>query len=299
MILPFDATAQSTLSLYSSNSIPPPPACYPGLGQNQQALISAVEGKAFGLTPPVNAVNQLNVACFTGHPTYGVLDVLRLHLPFLDSRSNVAKQGIVLAPNTAPRAILAVGEALSALPGSVNVTRNMPSLVDPRNYGTTTYANHIILQYLSSVPVNTANAIVKHVLNQSHLPPSLATEPSLFPLESIPVLEVAVFGSTEADDATAYISSFTTSSGSLFFGSANASAFRTWAFGRGGAIAWSENATTPETVHDTSSGDSIFNITWTAAAMAINTNAPNVGLVNVTDSFRANNRFSPNWPLDV
>ncbi len=226
--------------------------------------------------------------------------MLRLHLPFPDSRTNVAKQGIILAPNAASRTILAVGEVLSALPGPVNVTRNMVYLVDPRNYGTTAYMNHIILQYLSSVSTTTtANAIINHVLDPSHS--SLAMTPSLFPPESIPVLEVALFGSIEAADATSYISSFTTPSGSLFFGSADGSAFRDWAFGRGGTIVWSENATTPEAVHDKAppNGDDIFNQTWNAAATAINTNTPNVGVANVTESFRSNNRFSLSWPLDT
>lgn len=296
IILPFDANFQSIRDLYRSSTFPPSPACYPGLGSDQRKLINTVEGEAFNLTPLPSAPSQFNTTCFPLHPIYGVLDVLRLRLPFLDSRNNTARQGITLKSDVAPRAILAVGEALSALPGSVSATRSSAALADPRNYGTTAYASHIILQYLSSVSSNTANAIISRVLDSSttvHPPPNPASESSLFPLESIPILEVAVFGNIDASDTSSYVSSFTTSSGSLFFGSSDGSAFRAWAIGRGGQIAWAENATSPEVVYDNTFSDNIFNLTWAATSTAIERGDRNVGLVNITDTFRKNQRFSP------
>lgn len=295
IILPFDATSPAIRSLYNSNSFPPPPACYPGLKSEQRDFIGLVEGKAFNLAPPANIATQFDSNCFPLHPAYGVLNVLRLRLPFLDSQSNTAKQGIVLNSDVAPRAILAVGEALAALPGPINSTRSQATAVDPRNYGTTAYASHIILQYLSSVSVNVANAIIYHVLNSSATPPppNSASESALFPLESIPTLEVAIFGNIETSDVDSYVSSFTSSSGSLFFGSDDGSSFRSRAIGRGDRIAWTENATSPEVVYDNTLSDSVFNQTWLAASVAIDTNARNVGLVNITDTFRVNQRFSP------
>jgi hypothetical protein len=251
-------------------------------------MINSVEGKAFNLTLSNSTTKTFDVNCFPLHPTYGTLNVLRLRLPFLDSQNNITKQALVLKPDAAPRAALAVGVGLSTLLGPTNSTP-----VDPRNYGTTAYANHVVLQYLSSVSINSANAIVKHVLNSSTtpIPPDSGYDSVLFPLEDIPSLGVAVFGSIEASDVDFYVSSFTTSD-SLFFGSSDGGTFRAWAIGRG-RIAWTENATSPEVVYDGTLSDKIFNETWAAASMAIETNARNVGVVNITDAFRVNQRFSP------
>ncbi|KXN89933.1 hypothetical protein AN958_04937 [Leucoagaricus sp. SymC.cos] len=266
IILPFNATSQAIQSVYSANSFPPPAGCYPELDSGQSELIHAIEDKAFGLSQTTTAT-QFNVSCFPTHPTYGVLDILRLRLPFPESLGEVPRQGVILKPDVAPRAILAVGERLSALSGPTNATRGSIAFIDPRGYGTMTYANHIILEYLSSINSNTANAII--------------------------TLEVSVFGSVEASDASSYVSSFADFSGSLFFGSNDGSAFRSWAIGRGGQIAWTENSTSLEVVYDKSLSDKIFNLTWAATSAGIETNAPNVGLVNITDTFHANQRFSP------
>ncbi|KAF9452678.1 hypothetical protein P691DRAFT_803797 [Macrolepiota fuliginosa MF-IS2] len=296
IIIPFDATSQSLRNLYTSDTFPPPTACYPGLQPDQREIVSAVEEKAFNLASATNTTTQFDAGCFPLHPTYGVLDILRLRLPLLDSRNNTAQQGVTLKSNIAPRAILAVGGALSSLPELTNATRSPTALADPRNYGTTTYANHIIFQYLSSVSTNTANAIISHVLDSPTsppLPPNPTNESALFSLDSIPVLEVAVFGNVEASDADSYVSAFTTPSGSLFFGSDDGSAFRTWAIGRGGQISWTENATSPGVVHDNTFSDLIFNQTWTATSAAINSSVGNVGLINITTAFQYYQRFGP------
>jgi hypothetical protein len=146
------------------------------------------------------------------------------------------------------------------------------------------------------MPINTANAVVDHVLRTASsfpVPPSPDRQPLLFPLESIPLLEVAVFGNVEHTDVDSDVSSFTTSSGLLFFGSNDGTAFRTWAIGQGGTIMWTENATSPEIVRDKTFSDSIFNQTWVAASIAIQVNATSVSVANITAAFRSNNRFDP------
>lgn len=288
VLLPFDATSPSLQKLYQSSSFPPPAACYPGLTSGEEERINSVEGKAFNLTAANFSTNAFDVDCIPLHPTYGILNVLHLRLPFLDSQNNVTRQALVLKPDAAPRAALTVGLGLSALLGPTNSTP-----VDPRKYGTTAYANHVVFQYLSSVSTNVANAIVSHVLNSSTslIPPDLENNPALFPLEDIPTLGVAVFGNIEASDVASYVSSFTTSH-SLFFGSNDGSAFRTSAIGNG-RIVWAENATSPKVVYDDSFSDQIFNETWAAASLAIETNAPDVGVTNITDTFRIKQRFSP------
>ncbi|KAJ3570256.1 hypothetical protein NP233_g4532 [Leucocoprinus birnbaumii] len=290
IVLPFDATSHPIQSLYNATSFPPPTACYPGLRSDQQDLINAIEGDVFGL-PQANTALQFDTSCFPVHPAYGILDVLRLRFPYPDFGTNVTREGVVLKPGVAPRAVLAMGAGLSALPGPVNSTRSLTAAADPRNYGTPTYANHIILQYLSSMDINTANAVVSYILSAATS--STPAPADNLPLNSIPSLEVAVFGSVEASDADIYLSPFTLNSGSLFFGSSDGSAFRNFVIGRGGQIAWAENATSAEVVYDKSFSDLIFNQTWAATAAGISTNAPDVGLSNITGTFSLYQRFSP------
>lgn len=290
IILPFDATSQPIQKLYSATSFPPPTACYPGLNSDQLNLANTIEEEAFGL-PRINTTSQFDTSCFPTHPVYGVLNVLRLRLPFPDSAVNVVHQGVILKPDVTPRAILAAGAGLSTLPGTINATRSLVVAADPRNYGTAAHANHIIFQYLSSMPPDTANAVIRHVLDAATS--STPLPPDNLPLDSIPSLEVAVFGNVEASDIGSYVSSFTNPSGSLFFGSDDGTAFRTWAIGRGGQIAWTANATSLGVVYDSSFSDRIFNLTWDATSAGINTNAPNVGLANITATFTSYQRFSP------
>src|SRR6185369_9105502 len=113
-------------------------------------------------------------------------------------------------------------------------------------------------------------------------------------LSMIPVLEVTVFGSVLSSDVGSAISSFTTSSGSLFFGSDQGTALRGWAINAcKGSIAWAQSPLSPLIVRDSGFSDAIFEQTWKAVSVAKHNNVQNIGLVNVTDSFNFNNKFSP------
>ncbi|TFK41059.1 hypothetical protein BDQ12DRAFT_646780 [Crucibulum laeve] len=299
ILLPFDATTQTIRDLYANStptSFPPPLACYPGLETAQLERINTIETEIFELKSVVNAT-QFDDNCYPERPVYGILDILHLRLPFNDSRADVAKQAASLERDAVPRAVLYAGEILSAMPVSSAVYSLTGEQLDPRQYGTLSHPNHVLLQYLSSIPdVGVAKMLVQFVLNSatsSLVPPTNSS--SLYQsLGFIPPLEVAVFGAIGSSDITSAYSSFTTSSNSLFFGSDAGSAMRKWAIGDvGGSVIWTESAVAPLVVRDSSMSDTVFNDTWAAVAQAISSNARDVGLVNITTTFQNVQKFSP------
>ncbi|KAF8898637.1 hypothetical protein BD779DRAFT_1484908 [Infundibulicybe gibba] len=277
ILLPFDATysaqSQSLAALLtSSNSspFPPPLACYPGLSSTQIQMISNIESQIFGLKS-LSPATAFDTNCYPDHPLYGVLDVLRLRLPFTDGRPGVPKQAAVINQDAAPRAVVYSGENLAALPTAGNMDPNVIQS-DPRQYGTLNNLNHVMLKYLSSIQdVNVAIAFVKFVLSSTSgapIPPPNGT--ALYQsLASLPALEVAIFGSINPSDIISVPSSFIEPSGSLLFGSNLGNLLRTWAIsGVGSGVVWAELATSPLVIRDTTFLDSTFNQTWAAAAAA-------------------------------
>ncbi|KAL0951059.1 hypothetical protein HGRIS_007798 [Hohenbuehelia grisea] len=269
ILLPFNAAASGSQSLASlmsnssSASFPPPLACYPGLSDTQVRKINSLETNIFNL-PAASPASQFSQACFADRPVYGVLDVLNLRLPFLDARSGLAKQAVRLKSQAASRVVVYNGEALGALPAG---NGSDPSF-DTYQYGvlTSETINHVIYQYLSSMPdVNIARALVQYVLSRSPLPP---TNPALLSsLPSIQPLEVAVFGSIDVTDVDSVASSLVTPSGALFFGSDSARNMRNWAINNTKtSVVWTELATSAQVARDKPFTDADFTQTWEAAA---------------------------------
>jgi hypothetical protein len=274
ILLPFDATASpggqaiSTLLANAFNrtlSFPPAIGCYPGLSASQLQRISAVETQAFGLAPLNSTPSVFDSSCFSNHPAYGVLDVLRTRLPFSDSRSGVAQQAPVLSSDAASRAVLHVGELLSAFPAP-NTTDLTPFAINPREFGTLSHLNHIALGWLRSFPTTSLAAeAARFVLSSSTSPP---TNPDLLNATSLPIVEVAIFGDIFLSDLSSFVSSFSTPTGSLFFGSSQAQAYRRWALqpSSSGSIAWSQSTFGSQTVREGSSSNTSFEQIWSVAA---------------------------------
>jgi hypothetical protein len=223
------------------------------------------------------------------------LDVLRLRLPFLDSQTGTVKQAVVLTREANPRVVLYQGPMFSTAPNVVYTPTS--SQLDARQYGTLSLFDHVVLQYLTSMPdVNTASALVSFVLNaatNASVPPDQSS-PLFQSLQSIPFIEVAVFGDVEPPDLTSTVASFTTSSDSLFFGSADGADLRNWTINTvGGPVVWTENATSPLVVRDSSLGNTAITQTWNAISIAISNNIPGVGLVNITTTLQGTQDFSP------
>ncbi|KAF8078521.1 hypothetical protein FPV67DRAFT_59752 [Lyophyllum atratum] len=303
ILLPFDATTtqppqvlNKLLTPSTSSPFPPPIACYPGLKSNQMQQVNAIEGGVFGLSR-LSPASQFDPSCYPDRPIYGVLDVLRLRLPFLDPRSGIPRQAAVLKRDVAPRVILYNGVILSPLPGPSNVTVISAEQSDPRQYGTLGQFNHVVLQYLSSIPrLDVANALVSYVLASATVQavPPIASSILYDSLATIPMIEVAVFGTISPPDISSAVSSFTTSSGSLFFGSDQGTALRNWVItGCSSTIAWAESSLSPLVVRDNDFLDTTFNQTWTAVSIALRNGIANIGLVNVTDTFTVTKKFTP------
>jgi hypothetical protein len=303
ILLPFDATASpgthavsSLLTNTTSAPFPVPLACYPGLDATEMQEVNFLETTVFNLAS-ASAASQFDTPCFSERPIYGVLDVLQLRLPFIDSRTGVAKQAAVLKRDVAPRAVVYSGEILSALPATPQVQNTTRSQqLDPRRFGTLGNLNHVILEYLTSIPdINVANALVEFILTSSTVPP-LNTTDLYKSLSSIPTLEVAVFGTVNPSDVSFTVSSFSTPSGSLFFGSDQSLALRDWALTAvGSSVVWAESAGSPQVVHDSSLTDSNFNSVWTPAYSYLHSVQTGVivNVGNITDAFQATGQFTP------
>ena len=91
-ILPFDTTSSrggTSLTELMTNTtttpFPPPLACYPDLSSSQLTKLNSLETGVFGL-PSVSSPSSFDTSCFPDRPVYGVVDLLRLRLPFPDDR---------------------------------------------------------------------------------------------------------------------------------------------------------------------------------------------------------------------
>lgn len=245
----------------------------------------------FGLSP-LSPASQFDSSCYPDRPVYGILDVLRLRLPFIDSRTRVAKQGVSLIRDVGPRAVIRSGEILSALPASSNVMNLSVSDTDPRQYGTLNHLNHVVLNYLQAMNVTVATSVVTYILGSSVVPPTNTSIPESY-LSEIPALEVAVFGSILPADVSSTISSYTSPSGALFFGSNQGEAFRVWSLSDiSHPVQWADSAVAPLIVDDTSITDSFFSSVWATAAKAITDNVQ-IPVSEITNSLQSNGELTP------
>jgi hypothetical protein len=296
ILIPFDAngtageTSISSLVTNSSTApFPLPLACYPGLTKSEFQLITNLETSAFGLSPPAVQAG-FNVSCFPDRPIYGVLNILHLRLPFQDSQTS-AKQAAVLSRDASSRVVVYKGEVLS---GSTNSNTSSIPTTDPRQFGTLHHMSHVLLDFFEAIPdINVATQLVEYVLSYSVTPPSNDTLLGQS-LNTIPTLEVAVFGSVTPPDVTGVVSSFTTASGDLFFGTSQSLAVRDWAIVAARAsVTWTEFANSPKVVDDSSLTDDDFNSVWNPAYLFFHSSSNAVVSVrNITSGFAAVNKFT-------
>ena len=296
ILLPFDANGTagetpiaSLLTNSSTAPFPPPLACYPGLSASQLQLITELETSVFGLSSPTVQAN-FNVSCFPDRPKYGVLDILHLRLPFQDSQTG-PKQAAVLSREASSRAVVYNGEVFSDL--TYSNTSSIPT-TDPRQFGTLHHMNHVLLDFFEALPnTSVATQLVDYVLSYPVTPPSNDTLLGQS-LNTIPTLEVAVFGSVKPPDVASVVSSFTTPSGDLFFGTSQSLAVRDWAIvAAQSSVTWTEFADSPEVVDDNSLTDSGFNQVWDPAYLFFHSSSNAVVSVgNITAGFTAVNKFT-------
>lgn len=273
-LLPFDATSSpggqpltQLMSNTSNTPFPPPLACYPGLNSTALNRINQLETSVFGLSPATSP-SQFSTSCFPNRPVYGVVDLLRMRLPFPDNRSGVALQASALSSDATVRAVIYSGEVLSALPGATSLPPLQPSTTDPREFGTSNALNHVLLNYLSSISnITLAMELVSHVLASTGPPANGSDLANALTAGQLPTLEVALFGSVLPQDLAMSVSSFSTPSGGLFFGSNAGQTFRDWALvGSSETIAWTQGALATEVVHETPTINSNFESVWKPAS---------------------------------
>ncbi|KAK0198356.1 hypothetical protein F5146DRAFT_1100074 [Armillaria mellea] len=284
LLIPFDATSQSVAALMTNSStepFPPPLGCYPNLSSSELEQINDIEVTVFGLSAAAG-VSEFNTSCYPNRPLYGILNVLRLRLPFANTTAGVAQQAAVLNRDVGPRVVIRSGQLLSSLPeSSVQPSKGTQN---PRQYGTLNHLEHVMLNYLASLDTDVAIALATFVLLNRVVPPDNESK-LVASLASIPALEIAVFGSIFPADIDHSMSSFSKTSGSLFFGSEEGSALRDWTItGTGSKVVWAENATSALVAYDSSLTDETFNEVWTAAAAVLRSNVENVTANNVTGS---------------
>ncbi|KAI5124635.1 hypothetical protein M0805_004244 [Coniferiporia weirii] len=298
-LLPFDATSSpggtaltGLMSNISTTPFPPPIACYPGLNATQVARINTLEESVFGLSP-ASSPPKFSTSCFPDRPIYGVIDLLRLRLPFPDKRTGVALQASALSRDATIRTVIYSGEVLSALPGATALPSIDAAMTDPREFGTASSLNHVLLNYLSSISnITLAMDLVSYVLSSAGPP---ASNSDLFAsLLSLPTLEFAMFGSITPQDIASSVSSFSTQSDSLFFGSGAGETFRSWALVNTSAtIAWTESATSSEIVRESAAISSAFESVWKPASELVAAGATDASDVQkVTSSLSSLGLFS-------
>lgn len=298
ILLPFDATSTPgsapLVALINSSTpqpFPPPLACYPGLTTSQVAFINDLEASVFGLDNATTS-SSFDSSCFPNRPVYGVLDILQLRLPFSDARSGVAKQAASLVRDAYPRVVVYSGEAVSALPGP---GANGPVSLDPHDYGTMNHMNHVILKYLRSLDFHTAMALVSFVLDETGLPPTPSS--TIFgSVPSLPLIEVAVFGSINTADITSVVSAISNSTGGgVFFGTTASQIVRNWTIDSvHQEVVWAQSTTSPLVERDSSYDNSQFNDIWENAWNFFH--VPNKAIVyesNITGAFAKWDLLSP------
>ena len=297
-LIPFDATSSpggnhltDLMTNSSSTQFPVPIACYSGLTDSQVARINSLESSLFGLNSS-SSDSEFSSSCLSEHPVYGIVDLLRLRLPFPDDRTGVALQASALTDDATVRTVIYSGEIVSALPGGTPPSNETSTNVDPREVGVPGFLNHVLLNYFSSIPnITLAMDLVSHVLS-SNIP---SNDSSLVQsLSSLPVLEFAVFGSVRPQDISYSVSSFSTSTGSLFFGSDAGQKFRSWALvNTEASVVWAESATSADAVHEGSATDANFESVWKPASELVAAGSTNANDVQkVTSSLRSLGLFS-------
>lgn len=293
IMLPFDMTQTSNshslpsimqLQDPQTLSFPPPLGCNPMTSAAQLKELNSIEGSVFGL-PQIAAVpSTFDFTCFSQRPVYGVLDLMHLRLPFSDGIAGAPMQAAVASQDLGSRMLVRSGPALSGYP-SLSQFDPASSALDKRSYGTVKHLNHVLLAFLKSLPVPQASAIASFVASAAQGSPPPADKvanltSTAFP-GSYPLLEVAIFGNVGVDVIDHSVSSFSTGSGSLFFGSTAANVFREWAIAAAtsnDAIIWADNATSPLVVRESVQTDSQFTDIWNGAGTLIS-NANTVGTV--------------------
>ncbi|KAG8682179.1 hypothetical protein FRC08_015135 [Ceratobasidium sp. 394] len=273
VLFPFDATSSNVRQLFNNvnQSFPPPAACYPNLSTDELKAINKMETNAFGLDAVNSSPSTLDSSCFSSRPVYGILDLARLRTPFISGKP---RQAVQLASAANSRVSVHLGRDLAGVPSASSSLANLTGTDDARTFGTLDNMDHVLLSYLQAFPsIQAASALVQYVLGASDVraPPPTNTS-ALFnltsSLDTLPVLEVALFGTVGPSDLGEAVADFATADGQLFFGSSDADAFRNWAVQRAGSVVWADGALATQVVRE-GVRDETFELVWKGASQLL------------------------------
>lgn len=197
-------------------------------------------------------------------PIYGELNLMNLRLP-----SN-AQQAIRLSDDAKARCTLRVGATLSRfLDGPLSEIQQ----VSADQFGTFNNLDHLLLGYLNQLPPDHVRSLVSTIVTIQRSPSTTGNLPTDLAdvLDSLPSIEVQLWGglslSAYRSSVSAVVSPIANEDGSLIFGSADATAFRTWAMNATGTIEWARSAKQVEApVKEMTTSKKQFDRLWAGAA---------------------------------
>lgn len=215
-------------------------------------------------------------------PLYGLLNILSLRLPFPPS-SPLSTQGLIVSSINKDRMTLHAGETLVARSDLVDPTTPSSPIL-PERYGTLERFDHVILEYLRLMTPALARAIISFVLDQSPSNPTPPTTTSEVYLLSqgfsiLPMMEVQIWGGLRRSNIDHVVSSLSTTSQSMFFGSSLGVQLRTWALGGNASIPirWTLDALQEKVVMDLSlSTSTSFGSIWLGVSNTSSTSPTSV-----------------------
>jgi hypothetical protein len=212
-------------------------------------------------------------------PLYGVLNILSLRLPFPPSSPH-SSQGVIVSAINKDRMTVHAGETLVARSNLLDPTTPSSPIL-PERYGTLERFDHVVFEYLRLMTPALARAIIAFVLAGDPTPPSSTSDVYLLSqgFNTLPMIEVQLWGGLRRSNVDHVVSSLSTTSQSMFFGSSLGTDLRNWALGGNTSIPirWSLDALQREVVVDLSlSTSTSFGKIWLGVS---NTSSPSPSTV--------------------
>ncbi|GAA5966847.1 hypothetical protein JCM3765_004573 [Sporobolomyces pararoseus] len=203
ILIPFDQDVRTIQGLVArkndSLDIVEGIGCRGDLSQEVRDRINAVENRVFDLP---------NQSCFA-RPIYGVLNLFHLSTPFpptlLSSRPALPQNSLVLSQDVSNRIAFHAGEILSAgsfalPPLSSSLKLSAPVTIE--RFGLLNQIDHVLLDYLNLLDVETANLVIDFLLLNSSNPPSSSSAlvSRTNRLSTLPIMEAVLWGGVKWND---------------------------------------------------------------------------------------------------
>ncbi|GAA5977614.1 hypothetical protein JCM5350_002294 [Sporobolomyces pararoseus] len=174
--------------------------CRGDLSDEVQEKVNEVENKVFDLG------ETASIKSCSARPIYGVLNLFHLSTPFppslLSTRPTLPQNYLVLAQNVSNRISLHAGETFSAGPSALPPPSSLSSPVSIERSGLVNQLDHVLMDYLDLLEIETANLVIDFLLSNSILPPSnsSALVSKTIALANLPIFEIQIWGGVKWND---------------------------------------------------------------------------------------------------